>query len=79
MEVTRLRRPSSDAECLRQTVLLLRGADRHTREIYAAYRSGCTYAEIAAHWGISKRTIKRCVARALLTIMENIEQVGADE
>jgi DNA-directed RNA polymerase specialized sigma24 family protein len=66
----RLHHPSLD---------LLRGADRRTREVYVALRSGCTYEEIAADWGISKRAIKRCVARALSTIMENIEHVRVDK
>ncbi len=59
---------------LRQTKALLDGVDRRTREIYIAHRSGATYPEIAATWGISNRTIKRSVVRALLAIMEHREQ-----
>ena len=59
---------------LRHTRALLGRIDRRTYEIYVAHRSGSTYPEIAAKWGISNRTIKRSVARALLAIMEHREQ-----
>ena len=42
-----------------------------TREIYFAHRAGYSYAEIADHMNISHITIKRHIARALLTIMEH--------
>jgi RNA polymerase sigma factor (sigma-70 family) len=42
-----------------------------TREIYFAHRAGFSYAEIADHMNISQITIKRHIARALLTIMEH--------
>jgi RNA polymerase sigma factor (sigma-70 family) len=42
-----------------------------TREIYFAHRAGLSYAEIADHMNISQITIKRHIARALLTIMEH--------
>jgi DNA-directed RNA polymerase specialized sigma24 family protein len=45
-----------------------------TREIYFAHRSGYAYAEIAGHMGIAAITIKRHIARALLTIMEHGER-----
>jgi DNA-directed RNA polymerase specialized sigma24 family protein len=61
------------AQRLRQTMALLDGVDRRTREIYIAHRSGLTYPEIAAVWGVSNRTVKKSVARALLSIMENLE------
>jgi DNA-directed RNA polymerase specialized sigma24 family protein len=64
---------------LRQTRAWLSGVDRRTREIYIAHRSGSTYPEIAANWGISNRTIKRSVARALLAIMEHVEQTHDNE
>jgi DNA-directed RNA polymerase specialized sigma24 family protein len=41
-----------------------------TREAYFAYRAGYSYAEIAEHVKISKRAIKRHIARAVLAIME---------
>jgi DNA-directed RNA polymerase specialized sigma24 family protein len=64
---------------LRQTKALLDGVDRRTREIYIAHRGGATYPEIAATWGISNRTIKRSVVRALLAIMEHREQTHDNE
>jgi RNA polymerase sigma-70 factor (ECF subfamily) len=42
-----------------------------TREIYFAHRAGYSYAEIADHMNISRITIKRHIARALLAIMEH--------
>jgi len=42
-----------------------------TREIYFAHRAGYSYAEIADHMNISRITIKRHMARALLAIMEH--------
>jgi RNA polymerase sigma factor (sigma-70 family) len=45
-------------------------ASCRTREIYFAHRAGYSYAEIAAHFGISHITIRRHIARALLVIME---------
>jgi len=42
-----------------------------TREIYFAHRAGYSYAEIADQMDISHITIKRHIARALLTIMEH--------
>ena len=44
-----------------------------TREIYFAHRAGYSYSEIADHMGISRITIKRHIARALLAIMEHGE------
>jgi DNA-directed RNA polymerase specialized sigma24 family protein len=44
-----------------------------TREIYFAHRAGYSYAEIAEHMNISRITIKRHIARALLAIMEHGE------
>jgi RNA polymerase sigma factor (sigma-70 family) len=44
-----------------------------TREIYFAHRAGYSYAEIADSLNISHITIKRHIARALLTIMEHGE------
>ena len=64
---------------LRHTRALLGRIDRRTYEIYVAHRSGSTYPEIAAKWGISNRTIKRSVARALLAIMEHGEQTHDNE
>jgi DNA-binding IclR family transcriptional regulator len=64
---------------LRQTRALLGGVDRRTREIYIAHRSGSTYPEIAADWGISNEIIRTSVARALLAIMEHGEQTHDDE
>jgi DNA-directed RNA polymerase specialized sigma24 family protein len=61
-------------ERLRQTMALLDGVDGRTREIYIAHRSGWTYPEIAAFWGLSSRKIKKSIARAVLAIMENLER-----
>ena len=44
-----------------------------TREIYFANRAGYSYAEIGDHMNISRITIKRHIARALLAIMEHGE------
>ena len=63
---------------LRQTKAWLDGVDRRTREIYIAYRSGSTYSEIAATWGLSNRAIKKSIARALLAIMEKIAEQARD-
>lgn len=55
-------------DCIRD---LLDAAGSRTREIYFAHRAGYSYAEIAAHFGISHITIRRHIARALLVIMEH--------
>jgi RNA polymerase sigma factor (sigma-70 family) len=47
-----------------------------TREIYFAHRAGYSYDEIADHMNISRITIKRHIARALLAIMEYGEREG---
>lgn len=52
---------------------LLDAVSLRTREIYFAHRGGYSYAEIAAHMGISHITIKRHIARALVAIMEHGE------
>jgi RNA polymerase sigma-70 factor (ECF subfamily) len=44
------------------------------REIYFAHRAGCNYAEIAEHLKISQRAVKRHIVRALLAIMEAVEE-----
>lgn len=53
---------------------LLDAVNPRTREIYFAHRSGYTYAEIADDMGIAEITIRRHIARALLTIMEQGEK-----
>jgi DNA-binding NarL/FixJ family response regulator len=53
-----------------ETLELLGGVDQRSREIYIAFCAGYSYAEIAAFLGISHRTVKKCIVRALLTIME---------
>jgi RNA polymerase sigma factor (sigma-70 family) len=53
---------------------LLDAVNPRTREIYFAHRSGYTYAEIADDMGIAEITIRRHIARALLTIMEHGEK-----
>jgi RNA polymerase sigma factor (sigma-70 family) len=45
-----------------------------TREIYFAHRAGYSYAEIADQMNISRITIKRHIARALLAIMEHSDR-----
>lgn len=50
---------------------VLEAASLRTREIYFAHRAGYSYAEIADHMNISRITIKRHIARALLAIMEH--------
>jgi hypothetical protein len=60
-----------DAEVrLLTTLVLVSDVDQLTWEIYIAFRSGYTYAEIAAAWDVSNFTIKKCIARALLALME---------
>jgi DNA-directed RNA polymerase specialized sigma24 family protein len=60
-----------DAEVrLLTTLVLMSDVDPLTREIYIAARSGHTYPEIAAAWGVSVFTVKKCVARGLLEIMK---------
>lgn len=54
----------------RETLELLGGVDQRSREIYIAFCAGYSYAEIAAFLGISHRTVKKCIVRALLTIMD---------
>jgi RNA polymerase sigma factor (sigma-70 family) len=58
---------------LNQIGELLDAVSIRTREIYFAHRAGYSYAEIADHMGISRITIKRHIARALLAIMEHGE------
>jgi len=41
-----------------------------TREIYFAHRAGYSYDEISADMGISKSTIEKHIARAVLALME---------
>jgi RNA polymerase sigma factor (sigma-70 family) len=53
---------------------LLDAVNPRTREIYFAHRSGYTYAEIADDMGIAEITIRRHIARALLTIREHGEK-----
>ena len=53
---------------------LLDAVNPRTREIYFAHRSGYTYAEIADDMGIAEITIRRHIARGLLTIMEHGEK-----
>jgi DNA-directed RNA polymerase specialized sigma24 family protein len=63
---------SSDVENRwRETLAALAGVDQRTREIYIACRAGYSYAEIAAYLGISQRKVKKCIARALLTIIDS--------
>jgi RNA polymerase sigma-70 factor (ECF subfamily) len=50
---------------------ILDAVNPRTREIYFAHRAGYSYTEIAGHLGVSHITIKRHIARALLTIMEH--------
>jgi|ERR1700679_714834 DNA-directed RNA polymerase specialized sigma24 family protein len=60
-----------DAEVrLLTTLVFMSEVDQLTREIYVAARSGCTYPEIAAAWGVSVFTVKKCVALGLLEIMK---------
>jgi RNA polymerase sigma factor (sigma-70 family) len=56
---------------LKEVTAVLDAVSPRTREIYIAHRSGYSYAEISAHWGISEITIKRHIARALLALMEH--------
>ncbi len=58
---------------INQIGALLDAVNIRTREIYFAHRAGYSYAEIADHMGISRITIKRHIARALLAIMEQGE------
>jgi RNA polymerase sigma-70 factor (ECF subfamily) len=50
---------------------VLDAVNLRTREIYFAHRAGYSYTEIADHMNVSHCTIKRHIARALLTIMEH--------
>ena len=59
---------------LDQLTALLDAVNPRMREIYFAHRAGYTYTEIADHMGIAEITIKRHIARALLTIMEQGEK-----
>jgi RNA polymerase sigma factor (sigma-70 family) len=52
---------------------VLEALSLRTREIYFAHRAGYSYAEIADHMNISRTTIRRHIARALLAIMEHGE------
>jgi RNA polymerase sigma factor (sigma-70 family) len=51
-------------ECLDELTAGLDAVSRRMRELYMAYRSGYTYAEIAGIMGIAEITIKRHLARA---------------
>ena len=57
----------------RETLAALSGVDERTRGIYIACRSGYSYDEIAAYLGVSQRKVKKCVARALLAIMDSLD------
>jgi RNA polymerase sigma factor (sigma-70 family) len=57
---------------LDELAALLDTVNPRTREIYFAHRSGYTYAEIAEEMRIAKITVKRHIARARLTIRENV-------
>ncbi len=48
----------------------LNAVNPRTREIYFAHRSGYSYAEIGAHMGISKSTIEKHIAHAVLALMD---------
>jgi RNA polymerase sigma factor (sigma-70 family) len=68
--------PDQSLDCqqhLDHLIALLDAVNPRTREIYFAHRCGYTYAEIADDMGVAEITIKRHIARALLTIMEHSE------
>lgn len=44
-----------------------------TRDIYFAHRAGYSYAEIGEHLGVSKSTIEKHIARAVLALMDEKE------
>jgi RNA polymerase sigma-70 factor (ECF subfamily) len=48
----------------------LNAVSPRTREIYFAHRAGYSYAEIGAHLDISKSTIEKHIARAVLALMD---------
>jgi len=62
---------SEDQQRLGHIRAVLDAGSLRTREIYFAHRAGYSYAEIADHMNISRITIKRHIARALLAIMEH--------
>ncbi len=67
--------PSSDEifeaeQRLNKIRATLNAVSPRTREIYFAHRSGYSYAEIGTHLGISKSTIEKHIARAVLALMD---------
>jgi RNA polymerase sigma-70 factor (ECF subfamily) len=67
--------PTAEDVCAAQQRLdqiwaTLNAASPRTREIYFAHRAGFSYAEIGAHLGITKSTIEKHVARAILVLMD---------
>lgn len=48
----------------------LNAVSPRTREIYFAHRAGYSYAEIGAALGVSKSTIEKHIARAVLALMD---------
>jgi RNA polymerase sigma factor (sigma-70 family) len=54
----------------------LSAISERTRDIYFAHRAGYSYSEIGEQMGISKSTIEKHIARAVLTLMDMKESEG---
>jgi RNA polymerase sigma factor (sigma-70 family) len=48
----------------------LEAVSARTRDIYFAHRAGYSYAEIEARMGVSKSTVEKHIARAVLALMD---------
>jgi RNA polymerase sigma factor (sigma-70 family) len=71
--------PTPDAilegrERLTQISRVLEAVSRRTRDIYFAHRAGYSYAEIGARLNVSKSTIEKHIARAVLALMDAKDQ-----
>jgi RNA polymerase sigma factor (sigma-70 family) len=58
--------------------LLLSAVSHRTCEVFLAHRAGYSYAEIAAELGISTRTVKKHIARAVSMLFHAAEDPPAD-
>ena len=49
---------------------VLAAVSPRTRDIYLAHRAGCTHEELAVSYGVSRSTIEKSIARAVMALMD---------